>query len=178
MLSTFRQNGSINVVVETPRGSGVKFKHDPETGMMMLSRPLPVGITYPYDWGYIPATRAADGDPLDAMIVWDGTSYPGTIVPSRLIGVLKVEQTNVKTGLRERNDRLFALPTKAPRFEQVRTVFDLPGRVRDELELFFVTVVAFERKEVTLLGFEGPTDAELTLRQALTPELKGHPTCP
>ena len=55
----------------------VKFKYDPDEGVMMLARPLPLGLTYPYDWGFVPSTRAADGDPLDAVILWNGTSYPG-----------------------------------------------------------------------------------------------------
>jgi inorganic pyrophosphatase len=167
MPPAFRQDGSINVIVETPRGAAVKLKQDQETGAIMVSRPLPAGVTYPYDWGFIPSTHAADGDPLDAMVLWDCTSYPGIIVPSRLIGLLKVEQTNVRTGQRERNDRLFALPVKAPRFDHVRSVFDLPGRVREELEAFFVAVVAFEGKELKLLGFDGVGEADHLLREAL-----------
>jgi len=67
-------------MVESPRGSSVKFKYDPDDDVMVLSRPLPAGLAYPYDWGFVPSTRAADGDPLDAVIVWDGTSYPGVVV--------------------------------------------------------------------------------------------------
>ena len=137
MFPAFRHDGSVNVVVESPTRLQVKFKYDDETGAIMLSRPLPAGVIYPYDWGFIPSTRAADGDPIDAMVLWDGTSFPGVVVPSRLIGVLRVEQTGIEPGRRERNDRLFALPIKAPRFEQVRSIFDLPERVRLELEQFF-----------------------------------------
>jgi inorganic pyrophosphatase len=165
--AAFRADGSINVVVETPRGSQAKFKHDSETGAMMLFRPLPSGIVYPYDWGFIPSTRAADGDPLDAMVLWDGTGFPGMVVASRLIGVLRVEQKSQATGGRERNDRVFALPIKAPRSESVRSIFDVPERVRLELERFFQNVVAFEGKEISLLGFAGPDEAERVLRAAM-----------
>jgi inorganic pyrophosphatase len=166
-LRPFRADGSVNIVVETPRGSQAKFKYDPESDAMALSRPLPSGIVYPYDWGFIPSTRAADGDPLDAMILWDGAGFPGLVVASRLIGVLRVEQRSQTTGGRERNDRVFALPVKAPRLEQVRTIFDLPERVRLELEQFFQNVVAFEGKELALLGFAGPEEAEQLLRSAI-----------
>jgi len=162
-----RDDGSINVIVETPRGSSAKFKFDPETGAMMLSRPLPIGIVYPYDWGFIPSTRAADGDPLDAMILWDGIGFPGLVVASRLIGLLRVEQKGREAGRRERNDRLFALPMKAPRCDHIRTIFDLPERVRLELERFFLNVVAFEGKELALLGFDGPDEAERVLRASI-----------
>jgi len=167
MWPAFRHDGSINVVVETPAGSRAKYKHDPETGAMMLSRPLPAGVVYPFDWGFVPSTRAADGDPLDVMILWDGASFPGILVASRLIGVLRVEQTSATTGQRERNDRLFALPVKAPRLEHVRTIFDLPERTRLELEIFFLSVVAFEGKELKLLGFAGPDEADATLQSTL-----------
>lgn len=167
MFPAFRHDGSVNVVVETPRGSQAKFKYDPETGAMMLSRPLPAGVFYPYDWGYIPSTRAADGDPIDVMVLWDGTSFPGVVLPSRLIGVLRVEQAGTVPGRRERNDRLFALPIKAPRSAHVQTIFDLPERVRLEIEQFFLMVVAFEGKDLRLLGFEGREEADRVLRAAL-----------
>jgi inorganic pyrophosphatase len=167
MPRAYRDDGSVNVIVETPRGSQAKFKFDPETSAMMLSRPLPEGIVYPYDWGFIPSTRADDGDPLDAMILWDRAGFPGLIVPSRVIGLLRVEQKSLKGGGRERNDRLFVLPIKAPRQEQIRTIFDLPERVRLELEQFFLNVVAFEGKELKLLGFDGPEEADRVLRASL-----------
>ena len=162
-----RADGTVNVVVETPRGAAVKFKYDADTELFMVSRPLPVGVTYPYDWGFIPSTRAADGDPLDAMILWDGVSYPGVLVPCRLLGLLKVEQTDPASGKRQRNDRLFAVPIKAPRLEHVRSVFDLQERVRVELEQFFINVVAFEGKALTLQGFAGPAEADAALRSTL-----------
>jgi len=160
----FRSDGSLNVVVETPRGAVAKFKYDEETGAMMLSRALPLGVTYPYDWGFVPSTRAADGDPLDAMVLWDVASFPGIVVPSRIIGLLRVEQRNLRSGNRERNDRLFVLPMKAARVDQVQSIFDFPQRVRDELERFFENVVAFEGKEVRLLGFDGPAEGDRLVR--------------
>jgi inorganic pyrophosphatase len=146
----------------------LKVKYDAERGVMTLSRPLPAGLTYPHDWGFVPSTRAADGDPLDAMIVWDGVSFPGLAVACRPIGVLQVEQTNVTTGGRERNDRLVALPVTAHRWAPVRTVFDLSERVRLELEQFFLAAVAFEKKDLALLGWDGPDKAMTLLHESAT----------
>src|SRR5262249_12376418 len=164
--TAFRADGSLNVVVETPRGAAAKFKYDEESAMMMLSRALPLGITYPYDWGFIPSTKAADGDPIDAMLLWDAASYPGIVVPSRVIGMLRVDQKNLQSGERERNDRVFALPMKAARMDHIQTVFDFPQRVRDEIERFFVNVVAFEGKDVRILGFDGPDEGLRLVRAA------------
>ena len=55
-----------------------------------MSRPLPAGVTFPFDWGFVPSTEASDGDPLDALLLWDVPSFPGVVVPCRAIGVLQV----------------------------------------------------------------------------------------
>jgi len=63
-----------------------------------------------------------------------------------VIGVLNIEQTNLQSKRRERNDRIAVLPTKAPRQEGVASVFDLTERIRAEIEQFFLQPVAFEGK--------------------------------
>jgi inorganic pyrophosphatase len=164
-LSTFVDPGSIHVVVESPRGSTLKLKYDPVRGVMTLSRPLIAGLVYPYDWGFVPSTRGPDGDPLDAVILWDATSYPGVVFQCRPAGILRVEQSNSASGARERNDRVAVIPVKAPRHERVRSVFDLSERVRLELERFFVSAVAFEQKDLEILGWAGPDEALALVRE-------------
>jgi len=164
-LAAFRDDGLLNVVVETPRGSMIKIKFDAASGLMMLSRPLPAGLAYPFDWGFIAGTRAADGDPLDAMIVWDCQTSPGLLVPSRILGALRVEQSDQRGG-RQTNDRVIVVPGKAPRHDAIRSIDDLPERTRAELEQFFTAVVAFEKKELQLLGWTGPQQAEALVRSA------------
>jgi inorganic pyrophosphatase len=165
-LPSFAADDTFYVVVESPRGSTSKLKYDVNRRVMTLSRPLPQGLAYPHDWGFIPSTRAPDGDPLDAIIVWDGVSYPGITVECRLIGLLQVEQTRAASQQRERNDRLIALPTKAPRWEPIRTVFDLGERVRLDLEFFFQAAVTFEGKALKILGWDGPKGAMALVRAA------------
>jgi len=165
-LRAFRDDGSINVVVESPRGSGVKFKYDAGSGLIMLSRPLPVGLSYPYDWGFIPGTHAADGDPFDAMVMWDGTSFPAVVLPCRAVGLLQVEQTNLTSRARERNDRVLAAPVKDPHSDRIRGLDDVTARVRAELEQFFLAAVAFEGKNVAVLGWAGADAALSAIREA------------
>jgi inorganic pyrophosphatase len=162
------EDGAVNVVVESPRGSSSKFKYDPLGGVFMLSRPLPAGLVYPHDWGFIPSTRVADGDALDAMVLWEGVSYPGVVIPCRLIGVLQVEQNRKSAPGRERNDRVLALPVRASHLERIRSVSDLDPSVRAQLERFFEHAVAFERKDLRLLGWGDPAQADALLKSSLT----------
>jgi inorganic pyrophosphatase len=94
------KDGSLNVWVETPRGSTAKYKYDLLHQVIRLSRPLPLGLCYPYDRGIRARDAGADGEPLDAMVIWNGSSYPGVRITARCIGVLRVEQKNLESGAR------------------------------------------------------------------------------
>jgi inorganic pyrophosphatase len=111
-LLTRDADGAIHVVVETPRGMAAKFKYEPKLGAFVFSRGLKTGLRYPYDWGFVPGTIAPDGDPLDAMILYDVTGSLGLVVPCRTVAVLEVEQE--ERGQRFRNDRVLFAPAKAP----------------------------------------------------------------
>ena len=162
-------DGWLNVVVETPRGSTAKFKYDERSGVMRLSRPLPSGLCYPYDWGFIPSTRAADGDALDAMIIWDGVSYPGIVVAARCVAVLRVEQKDPAGAGRQRNDRVLTVPVKARHGHEG----GLDSRLRAQLEQFFTAAVAFEGKDVRLLGWGDADEADALVRAAEASVLPG-----
>ena len=51
------------------------------------------------------------------------------------------------------------MPIKAPRWDAIRDVGDLSERVRKELELFFLSAVAFEHRDLEILGWGSPGDA-------------------
>jgi len=167
LVSLPARNGEgVLVVVETPAGSRVKLKLDPELGQITVSRPLPLGLHYPFDWGFIPSTKAEDGDPLDAMLYGTGPGQPGTIVPARLLGVLKVEQNRKQGPGRQRNDRLFLEPLQAAHGDAPKDVFALPERLRAELEDFFLWSTRWEKKDLRFLGWSGIDEAEAILSAA------------
>jgi inorganic pyrophosphatase len=166
-LAALRSDGAVHVVVESPRGSSLKLKYDPQRELFELSRPLIKGLTYPYDWGFIPSTTAADGDPLDAMVLWDETSFPGLVLACRLVAVLGVEQNSKQhPGTRERNDRLLAVPVAAPLGRSIQDLGDLPVRLREELEAFFMASTVLEGKDLKFLGWSGKTVALEVLDEA------------
>jgi inorganic pyrophosphatase len=158
-IPTLAGKDVFHVVVESPRGSAMKLKYDPVIDAITLSRPLPVGLVYPHDWGFVPGTKASDGDPVDALIVSDGGTAPGVVVTCRALGVLEVDQKKKTGDGRERNDRIIAVPQSARRFETLHDVFALSERVRDEVAAFFIQATAFEGKDVNVLGWQGPQQA-------------------
>jgi inorganic pyrophosphatase len=127
---------NVRVVIETPRGSRAKFNYDPELQTFTLSKSLMVGLTYPHDLGFVPSTRAEDGDPLDIMVIHDAATVPGLVLTCRIIGILQIEQKSKNKS--ERNDRLFAVPRRSHSERGLRDVSDLSKPVQEELEKFFI----------------------------------------
>src|SRR4051812_26311118 len=94
----------LNVIVETPKGCRNKFKFDEELRCFKLSKVLPAGATFPFDFGFLPHTLADDGDPIDVLLLMDEQAFPGCLVKARLVGVIEAEQGKDKKATR--NDRL------------------------------------------------------------------------
>lgn len=156
-LPPFTEDGDIYVVVETPRGSRAKFDYDPKLKAFTLSKSLLTGLSYPHDWGFVPSTKADDGDPIDVMVVHDAATFPGTILTCRIIGVLQIEQKS--KGKKERNDRLFAVPKDSHSEQALKDVRDLSGPIQQELEKFFKATDELEDKELDVIGWKGPKTA-------------------
>jgi inorganic pyrophosphatase len=167
-LDAFAHDDIFHVVVESPRGSAVKLKYDPKLGAISVSRPLNFGVTFPFDWGFVPSTQGADGDPIDALVYWDVSSYPGVVIPCRALAVINVDQRGGEGQGRVRNDRVVAVPVEARREKHVRLADDLPARVREELNQFFLTATALEGKDARILGWDGPAQAVALIRASVS----------
>src|SRR5215469_11563350 len=83
----------INAIVETPKGSQVKYSYCPESGLFRWKRTLPEGMFFPFNFGFIPATLGEDGDPLDVLILNEEPAVLGSLVKVSLLGVIEAEQT-------------------------------------------------------------------------------------
>jgi len=160
-LQTFSDGDTFHVVIESPRGSSLKLKYVPDWEAMGISRPLPSGLVFPFDWGFIPSTCGPDGDPVDVFVVWDVAAFPGVVVACRAIGVLKAEQNavNFDHSKRIRNDRLVAVPVEGRRERTVRKLDDIPERLRDEWIEFSIASAALDGKDMTPLGWGSAEDA-------------------
>ena len=102
-----KADGIIQVIIETPKGSRNKFAFDAEQNIFTVKKVLPAGMTFPYDFGFLPRTLAPDGDPIDVLLLMDEPAFPGIAVRARLIGIIEGEQTDGKKKIR--NDRLLAV---------------------------------------------------------------------
>src|SRR5688500_18220218 len=145
------EEGGFHVVVESPRGARIKLKYDPKLKVITYARPLVAGLHYPFDWGFIPSTCAPDGDPLDAMVFFDQPTFPGVVIQCRALAVVRLQQNRKKRPGRERNDRIIAIPWRAPRFDHLKKISDLSGRFREEIEQFFLSATFFEAKDAKIL---------------------------
>jgi inorganic pyrophosphatase len=154
------------VVIETPKSSHNKYKFDEELGLFQLNGVLPEGMSFPYDFGFLPRTIGDDGDPLDVLLLMDEPAFCGCMVPSRLIGVIEAQQTE-EDGTSERNDRLVAIPCKARNFERTRSVKDLDPHLMDEIQQFFVSYNRVREKRFKVLGLHGPAKAEALAREGI-----------
>jgi len=168
LLPAFVGSDSFRVVIESPRGSRLKLKYCAKWEVMGVSRPLPAGLVFPFESGFVPSTRSADGDPLDVFVVWDVCSFPGVVLPCRALGVLQVEQNavNFDASRRIRNDRVIALPIETRREADWRTLDDIPERVRQEWIQFTIAAAALDGKDATAVGWGGSDDALSLIRSS------------
>jgi len=113
-LPPFDDKECVNVVIETPKGSRVKYSYDPKSSLLSLTRALPEGLMFPFNFGFIPGTKADDGDPLDILIFNEEPLIAGCLIHAEPVAAIEAEQ--VADGKRIRNDRLIgrAVSKEAP----------------------------------------------------------------
>ncbi len=140
----------MNIIIETPRGSREKYKYDEDLHLFRLHQTLPAGLSFPYDFGFIPGTKAEDGDPIDAMVISEFNTFVGCVADCRIIGCLKAAQ--IKQEKTIRNDRYLAIPEQTIVFENILSLEDLPPTLLMEIESFLTTYMHLQGKEFLLLG--------------------------
>lgn len=126
----------IPVIIETPKGSNEKYNYDKKFKCFKLSKVLPTGMVFPYDFGYIPNTKGGDGDPVDAVVISEFKSFPGCLMECRIIGILIAEQIENKKKVR--NDRVLFIPEKSVVFQKIESIHQFPNDHIQQLKNFFV----------------------------------------
>lgn len=160
-----KKTGVVNAVIETPGGSRNKFKYDEQLGFFALSGVLPEGMVFPHAFGFVPRTRAADGDPEDILILMDEPTFTGCVVSARLLGVMEAEQTEGKKT--ERNDRLIAVAAHSRDYSEMQSLDDLNSNMIKEIEQFFITYNQEKGKKFRVLRLRGPRQALKLVKKSL-----------
>lgn len=164
-LSPYTNGKLLNVVIETSKGSQCKLDYDAALGTFKLGAILPEGSTFPFNFGFIPGTLADDGDPLDVLVLIDFPLSPGTVVCSRLIGVIRGDQTE-RDGETDENDRLIAISPESILYENVKKLSELPEEVVHQVQEFFVNYNAQRGKKFAPKGQYGPKKAKECFERA------------
>jgi inorganic pyrophosphatase len=154
----------INVVIEIPQGSNVKYEVDKETGALVVDRLLYTPMAYPAAYGYIPGTLADDGDPADALVLVPAAIVPGAVLRARPIGILHMDD---EAGT---DEKIICVPHDKvhPLYKNVRTTADLPEITLQIITHFFETYKDLEPgKWVKVKGFGTLEDAHAAIRKSI-----------
>ena len=150
-----------NVVIEIPKGSQNKYEIDKKSGAIKLDRVLFSSISYPGDYGLIPRTLADDGDPLDGLVLVTNPTYPGIIIPSRPVGLLKM----IDQG--ENDDKILCVPVDDIRFSHVKDITDIQKPVLNEIAHFFEIYKQLEAKKVKIDGWKNAKAAKEMIQKCI-----------
>lgn len=154
----------LNAVIEIPFGSSIKYEIDKDSGAVVVDRVMYSAMYYPANYGFIPNTLAADGDPADVLVVTEYPLQAGCVIACRLIGVLVMED---ESGM---DEKLIAVPvTKLdPTFAEIKTLEDLPKAKLDRIKNFFETYKMLEpNKWVKVKSYAGVEEATQILQSAI-----------
>lgn len=123
----------VNVFVEIPQGASVKYELDKESGVIMVDRFAFTAMVYPFNYGFVPQTSAEDGDPVDVLVISTYQVAPGTVIPSRPIGMLEMED---EEGI---DTKILAVPTKKvdPFMSNINDINDLDETTKKKIQHFF-----------------------------------------
>lgn len=155
----------ITVVIETPKGSRNKYAFDEDQRVFKLKKVLPAGMAFPYDFGFVPSTKADDGDPVDVLVLMDEPAFPGCVLQCRLIGIIQGEQKDGRQV--ERNDRLVAVQIGTHSWDDVHHIDDMGKKFCKELEEFFVNYHDLTGEKYSILGIKGPGAANKSIDKGL-----------
>ena len=149
----------LNALIEIPLNSKNKYEVDPETGRIHLDRVLYSAMNYPTEYGIVENTLAPDGDPLDILVICKEPTFPGCIVPARVLGYLSM----IDDG--KLDYKLIAVVDCDPRYDNVNELQDLPAFELEEIENFFQNYKVLQGVKVETAGYYNREDARRIIEE-------------
>jgi inorganic pyrophosphatase len=151
----------INVVIEIPKGSRVKYELDKPSGLLRVDRILYSAVHYPANYGFVPRSYCDDGDPLDVLVLGNEPVVPMAIMVARPIGVMHMADEG------QGDDKVVAVHVHDPAFAEIRDIDQLPKHTFHEIRRFFQDYKLLENKTVQVEEIEGAAVALTVVRAAL-----------
>jgi inorganic pyrophosphatase len=153
--------GTVDAIIEIPRGSKAKFEVDKASGLIRLDRVIFAAFHYPINYGFIPRTLGEDGDPLDILVLSEVSTVPLCLVKSRVIGMMEMEDSG------EPDEKIISVAVNDASVEHIRTIEDLPENFRSELRHFFMEYKTLRNKRVVVDEFLPANMATAKIEQAI-----------
>ena len=153
--------GTLNAIIEIPKGSKVKYELDKASGLLRVDRILFSSVVYPANYGFIPRTLGEDGDPLDVLVLMQESVAPLSLLRVRPIGLLPM----VDQG--QPDEKILCIHLDDPAYSGYRDAADLPGHRIEELKVFFEDYKKLENKQVRVMAFHGPREAAPVIEAAM-----------
>jgi inorganic pyrophosphatase len=150
----------VPVVVEIPKGSRNKYEFDHDTGRIRLDRMLFSPVHYPTDYGFVPGTLAEDGDPLDALVLLGEPTFPGCLIETRVVGMLRMADDKGP------DEKLLVVPLSDPQWNHIHALGEVPPHLLVEIEHFFSVYKELEDKTVVVHGWEQADSGRKALAEA------------
>jgi len=144
----------VDAFIEIPLHSKNKYERDEATGRIRLDRALYASMVYPTEYGIIADTLAPDGDPLDILVVCDYPTFPGCIVPARVLGYLEMTDGG-KTDY-----KLISVVDCDPRYAEYQELAQLPSFILKEISNFFDNYKVLQNIPVETGDYHGRLEAE------------------
>jgi inorganic pyrophosphatase len=152
----------VRMIVEIPKNSTNKYEYDGKLGVFRLDRSLYSPMHYPGDYGFIPGTLAEDNDPLDVLVLVGEPSFTGCMIEVRPVGILNMVDSE------EGDQKVLAVPTRNPRYDQIHTMDQIFTHVRREIEHFFTIYKELEGRLTRMEGWGGPREARKAIVDSRT----------
>jgi inorganic pyrophosphatase len=154
----------INVVIEIPKGSNIKYEIDDETGALFVDRKLFTAMFYPCNYGFVPQTKEKDGDPVDVLVLGNDAVVPTSVIRANPVGVLITEDEEGQDA------KVVAVPIAKvdPSFSEVRDVDTIPQHIKDQIKHFFEHYKELEKgKYVKVTGWQDKETAKKKISEAM-----------
>jgi inorganic pyrophosphatase len=155
---------TVNVLVEIPMGSNIKYEYDEEEEVVKVDRVLYTSMVYPFNYGFIPGTLEDDGDPLDVLVITNYPVFPGTVIEARPVGILYMRDEEGEDA------KIIAVPKDKidPSFSNIKDIIDLPEAVKNKIMHFFEHYKELEPgKWVKVSGWGGVAEAKNRINAAI-----------